>query len=228
MPNSILQRPDVNKNIVSSNCSRCYEFGTTRTKGRKSSASSTKESPIELESEEEPFVYDEETEISEQSTDADDDDYKPKAKPRVTRSATKNPEKKPDLKFDYEQEYLQSDVSETSILASAKTSKRKIQEELVASTSKREKKDVSPMHPTAYVKQSKEPKEATSSHNPPLNQEFFLNMFASFTANIDKKIESVIDKKLGKQEQFETKKDDIDDVNKDDIKQLPSTMDEDI
>ena len=228
MPNTILQRPDVNQNIVSSNCSRCYEFGTTRTKGRKSSASSTKESPIELESEEEPFVYDEETEISEQSTDADDDDYKPKAKPRVTRSATKNPEKKPDLKFDYEQEYLQSDVSESSIPAIAKTSKRKIQEELVASASKREKKDLSPMHPTAHVKQSKEPKEATSSDNPPLNQEFFLNMIASITDNIDKKIESVIDKKLGKQEQFETKRDDIDDVNKDDIKHLSNTMDEDI
>ena len=84
------------------------------------------------------------------------------------------------------------------------------------------------MHPTAHVKQSKEPKEATSSHDPPLNQDFFLNMFATFTANIDKKIESVIDKKLGKQEQLETKKDDIDDVNKDDIKQLSSTMDEDI
>ena len=215
MPNSTLQRPDVNKNIVSANCSRCYEFGTTRTKGRKSSASSTKESPIELESEEEPFVYDEETEISEQSTDADDDDYKPKAKPRVTRSATKNPEKKPDLKFDYEQEYLQSDVSESSIKAIEKTSKRKFQEELVASASKREKKDISPMHPS-------------SSHNPPLDHQFFLNMIASITDNIDKKIESVIDKKLGKQEQFETKRDDIDDVNKDDIKHLSSTMDEDI
>jgi len=131
MPNTVLQRPDVNKNIVSSNCSQCYEFGTTRNKGRKSSASSAKESPIELGSEEEPFVYDEESEISEQSTDADDDDYKPKAKPRVTRSATKNPEKKPDLKFDYEQKYLQSDVSESSIPASAKTSKRKIKKKRI-------------------------------------------------------------------------------------------------
>ena len=58
----------------------------------------------------------------------------------------------------------------------------------------------------------KNPKGASSSQNPPLNQDFFLNMFASFTANIDKKIESVIDKKLGKQEQLETKKDDVDDV----------------
>ena len=222
MPNTILQRPDINKNIVSSNCSRCYEFGTTRTKGRKSSASSTKESPIELESEEEPFVYDEETEISEQSTDADDDDYKPKAKPRVTRSATKNPEKKPDLKFDYEQEYLQSDVSESSIKAIEKTSKRKFQEELVASASKREKKDISPMHPTAHLKQSK---EASSSHNPPLDQQFFLNMIASITANIDKKIESVIDKKLGKEQHIETKNDDIGDDDNGNIKNLSSTVD---
>ncbi len=228
MPNTVLQRPDFNKNIVSSNCSRCYEFGTTRNKGRKSSASSAKESPIELESEEEPFHYDEETEISEQNTDADDDDYKPKPKPRVTRSATKILEKKPDLKYDYEQEYLQSDVSESSIPAIEKTSKRKIQEELVASASKREKKDISPMHTTTYLKQSKESKEATSSNNPPLNQEFFLNMIASITADIDKKIESVIDKKLGKQEHFETKRDDIDDVNKDNIKNLSSMVDEDI
>ena len=229
MPNTILQRPDVNKNIVSSNWSRCYEFGTTRTKGRKSSASSTKESPIELESEEEAFHYDEETEISEQSTDADDDDYKPKPKPRVTRSATKYPEKKPDLKYEYEQEYLQSDVSESPITAiKKKTPKRRIQEDLVASASKREKKDISPMHLTAHLKQSKESKEATSLNNPPLDQEFFLNMIASITANIDKKIESVIDKKLGKQEQFETKRDDIDDVIKDDKKHLSSTMDEDI
>ncbi len=92
MPGTVLQRPDVNKNIVSSNCSRCYEFGTTWNKGRKSSASSAKESPIELESEEEPFHYDEETETSEQSSDADDGDYKPRAKTRVTRSATKVPE----------------------------------------------------------------------------------------------------------------------------------------
>jgi hypothetical protein len=49
-------------------------------------------------------------------------------------------------------------------------------------TSKREKKDISPMHPTAYLKQSKESKEAASSNNPPLNQEFFLNMIASITA----------------------------------------------
>jgi hypothetical protein len=161
----------------------------------------------------------------EQNTDADDDDYKPKPKPRVTRSATKIPEKKPDLKYDYEQEYLQSDVSESSITAIEKTSKRKIQEELVASASKREKKDISPMHPTAYLKQSK---EASSSHNPPLDQQFFLNMIASITANIDKKIESVIDKKLGKEQHIETKNDDIGDDDNGDTKNLYSTVDQDI
>jgi hypothetical protein len=40
------------------------------------------------------------------------------------------------------------------------------------------------MHPTAYLKQSK---EASSSHDPPLDQQFFFNMIASITANIDKK-----------------------------------------
>jgi hypothetical protein len=183
MPGTVLQRPDVNKNIVSSNCSRCYEFGTMWNKGRKSSASSAEEYPIELESEEEPFNYDEETETSEQSTDADDGDYQPKPKTRVTRSATKIPDKKPDLTYDFGQEYQQSDVSECSITDIEKTSKRKCQEELIGSASKREKKDIPPMHPTPYFKQSK---EATSSNNPPLDQEFFLNMIASITANIDK------------------------------------------
>jgi hypothetical protein len=133
-----------------------------------------------------------------------------------------------DLKYDFGQEYRQSDVSECSITAIEKTSKRKFQEELIGTPSKREKKDISPMHPTAYLKQSKESKEVTSLNNPPLDQEFFLNMIASITANIDKKIESVTDKKLGKQEHFETKRDDIDDVNKDVIKNLSSTVDEDI
>ncbi len=72
------------------------------------------------------------------------------------------------------------------------------------------------MHPTAYLKQSK---EVTSSNTLPLDQEFFHNMIASITANIDKK--------LGKQEHFETKRDDIDDDNNDDIKNLSSTVDED-
>ena len=60
------------------------------------------------------------------------------------------------------------------------------------------------------------------------HQEIYLPFDHLGGDNIDKKIESVIDKKLGKQEQFETKRDDIDDVNKDDIKHLSNTMDEDI
>jgi hypothetical protein len=51
------------------------------------------------------------------------------------------------------------------------------------------------MHPTAHLKQSK---EASSSHNPPLDQQFFLNMIASITANIDKKLSLSLIKNLEK------------------------------
>jgi hypothetical protein len=224
MPSTILQRPDVNKNIVSSNCSQFYEFGTMRNRARRSSTLAAKESPIELEYEEEAYDYDEETEISEQSMNADDDDYNPKPKSRVTRSASKISEMKPDLKYDIGKEYQQSDVSVSSITAIEKTSKRKFAEELIGSASKRQKKELSPMHPTASIKQSK---AATSSDNPSLDQQFFINMFASFTADLDKKVESVIDKKLGKEQHIETKKNNIDDDNNDDIKNLSGNVGED-
>jgi hypothetical protein len=57
MPSTLLQRPDVNKNIVSSNCSQFYEFGTTRNRGKKSSTSAAKESPIEVDTEEVEYDY---------------------------------------------------------------------------------------------------------------------------------------------------------------------------
>jgi hypothetical protein len=57
MPPIINQRPDVMKTIVSSSSSRFYEFGTTRNRGRKSSASAAKESPIEVDTEEVEYDY---------------------------------------------------------------------------------------------------------------------------------------------------------------------------
>ncbi len=58
------------------------------------------------------------------------------------------------------------------------------------------------MHPTIPLKPST---FATSPPQPNADQQFFINILASFKADIDKKIETAIDRKLGKQETIETK-----------------------
>ncbi len=94
------QRPDVMKNIISSNSSQFYEFGTTRNRGRKSSTSAGKESLIEFDTEEAEYDYEDQTEILEQSIADDDDDYNPMQKSRITRSASNISDRKPDLKLE--------------------------------------------------------------------------------------------------------------------------------
>jgi hypothetical protein len=77
------------------------------------------------------------------------------------------------------------------------------------------------MHPTISVKP---PKATTSPDKPTADQQFFINILASFTANLDKKIEPAIDRKLGKEENIEMKKDKIDDDEDDEKGNQPGDV----
>jgi hypothetical protein len=116
----------------------------------------------------------------EQTNADDDEDYKPEP-----RSASKTAEKKHDFKFEIGQEEQQSDFDLSSTTSIDKKLKGRIKEELIGILSKKQKKDQSPMHPTIPLKPST---FVTSPPQPTADQQFFINILASFKADIDKKL----------------------------------------